>query len=61
MANPALSSPRGRGGPVSRLSLALFLILVLAVAGGTVFLLTWDIPAPLQDLEQVVPNERFPA
>ena len=61
MANPALSSSKGPSAPVSRISLALFLILILAVAGGTVFLLTWDIPAPLQDLEQVVPNARFPA
>ena len=46
---------------MSRLSLTLFLILILAVAGTAVFLLIWEIPAPLQDMEQVVPNARFSA
>ena len=44
---------------MSRLSLTLVLILILAIVGAAVFLLVWDIPAPLQDLEQVVPNARF--
>jgi hypothetical protein len=39
----------------------LFFTLILAVAAGVVFLVTWDIPAPLERFEQVVPNDRFPA
>ena len=46
---------------VSRVSLVLFFTLVLAVAAGAVFLVTWDIPAPLEGFEEVVPNDRFPA
>jgi hypothetical protein len=39
--------------------LTLLLILVLLV-GGAVFLATWDIPAPTQQVEKVLPDERFP-
>jgi hypothetical protein len=34
-------------------------ILVVAV-GGAVFLATWDIPAPNQQIEKVIPDDRFP-
>ncbi|MDA1132516.1 MAG: hypothetical protein O2905_04750 [Proteobacteria bacterium] len=61
MAKLADSRQPGHDSPVSRLSVALFLFLLFAVAGGAVFLLTWDIPAPLQEMRQVVPNDRFPA
>lgn len=39
--------------------LTLLLILVILV-GGAVFLATWDIPAPTQQVEKVLPDERFP-
>lgn len=45
---------------VSRVSVVLFLLLVLAIAGGAVFLATWNIPAPLHRVEQVLPSDRFP-
>ena len=38
----------------------LLLSLVLVVAGGAVFLVTWDIPAPTREVETVVPDERLP-
>jgi len=39
----------------------LVLILVLALlVGGTAFLATWDIPAPKNNIEKVLPDDRFP-
>ena len=37
------------------------LVLILAVLiGGGVFLATWEIPAPVTDVERVIPDDRFP-
>lgn len=35
-------------------------VLLVAVAGGGVFLATWDIPAPTTQVEKVLPDDRFP-
>ena len=41
--------------------LRLFLLaFLLVVAGGSVFLAVWDIPAPTRQVETVVPDERLP-
>ena len=37
----------------------MLLLLLAGVIGGVVFLLTWDIPPPSQQVEKVIPNERF--
>ena len=42
---------------INRLLLVLLLVLVL---GGTVFLVTWEIPAPTARVERVVPDDKFP-
>lgn len=34
--------------------------ILLAIVGGVVFLLTWDIPPPSAEVEKVIPNDRFP-
>ena len=44
---------------MSRLSVVVLLVLVIAIAGGAVFLLTWDIPPPTRTIETIVPNDRF--
>jgi hypothetical protein len=44
---------------MSRLTVVVLLILVVAIAGGAVFLLTWDIPPPTRIIEKIVPNDRF--
>ena len=49
-----------RRAAVSRISFILFIFLILAVGAGAMFLATWDIPAPLQRIEQELPNDRFP-
>jgi hypothetical protein len=35
-------------------------LLVVAVAGGVGFLSMWDIPAPTQHVEHVIPDARLP-
>ena len=42
---------------INRLLLVLLLVMVL---GGTVFLVTWDIPPPTARIERVVPDDTFP-
>jgi hypothetical protein len=39
--------------------LALSAVLV-AVAGGGLFLITWDIPPPTTQVEKILPDESFP-
>ena len=33
-----------------------FLLLVLLLLGGTVFLMNWDIPAPTTTVEKIIPH-----
>jgi hypothetical protein len=49
-----------RFGGMRKLYLTIFMILALAVAGGGVFLATWDIPPPASSVERVLPDDRFP-
>lgn len=41
-------------------SIVVLSLLILALAGGGVFLATWEIPAPTAKVEKVIPDERFP-
>ncbi|MEQ8396721.1 hypothetical protein [Thalassobaculum sp.] len=43
-----------------RFTLFLLILILLTLAGGALFLLTWDIPAPTASVEKVIPNDRFP-
>jgi len=45
---------------MSRLSRALAILILVAVAGGAIFLMTWDIPPPTAQIERVIPNDTFP-
>jgi len=38
----------------------LLILVVLAIAGGGAFLMTWDIPPPTRHVEKTIPNDRFP-
>jgi len=38
---------------------ALVILAVLAVAGGIVFLGTWELPPPTKTVEKTIPNDRF--
>lgn len=40
---------------------AIFLVVVVGVVvGGAVFLAGWDIPPPSRDVEETLPDDRFP-
>lgn len=43
-----------------RLTIFLLFLILLVLAGGAAFLVTWDIPAPTAPVEKVIPNDRFP-
>ena len=47
-------------GIMSRLLGALIVLALIVVAGGSIFLATWEIPAPSKTVERVIPDERFP-
>ncbi len=62
-----------KGGPLERrlfasevkefmksVSIIVLVLLILGLAGGGVFLATWEIPAPKAKVEKVIPDERFP-
>ncbi len=43
-----------------RISTVLILFLLTSLAGGALFLATWDIPAPSAPVERVLPDDNFP-
>ncbi|MFQ5764702.1 MAG: hypothetical protein ACE5GT_07230 [Rhodospirillales bacterium] len=45
---------------MKNVSRVVFLLLVVLLAGGAAFLATWDIPAPVKQVERVLPDARFP-
>ncbi|UEM02981.1 hypothetical protein JL101_023900 [Skermanella rosea] len=45
---------------MSRLLSVLIVLVLIVAAGGSVFLATWDIPAPSRTVERVIPDDRFP-
>ena len=46
---------------MSKFIAALIAVLVLILAGGLVYLMTADIPAPSQSVTKTIDNDRFPA
>ncbi|MEO1020109.1 MAG: hypothetical protein AAFY56_20825 [Pseudomonadota bacterium] len=38
----------------------LVVCLLVIVLGGSIFLITWDIPPPIREVEYVVPEDRMP-
>ena len=44
---------------MNKIYLAAIPAAVLVVAIGVLFAITWDMPAPTQQVEKVVPDERF--
>jgi hypothetical protein len=45
---------------MSKAPFILIVVVAAVVVGGAVFLATWDIPAPTQRVEKVLPNDRSP-
>lgn len=48
-----------RGG-MGKLTIALVIVIILALLGGMAFLAFWSPPPPSAPVEKVIPNERFP-
>lgn len=45
---------------MKNLSTLVFITVVAIVVGGGVFLATWDIPAPVNNIERTIPDDKFP-
>jgi HAMP domain-containing protein len=43
-----------------KLTLWVIVAIALFLGGGFAFLSTWRIPAPTSQIEQVIPNDKFP-
>lgn len=46
---------------MSKITQILLVVIAVAVVGGTVFLMTWDIPAPSEKVSKTLNNDRFPS
>jgi len=44
---------------MKKIPLIVLLIIVGLAVGSAVFLVTWDIPAPISKVEKVIPNDKF--
>jgi Flp pilus assembly protein CpaB len=42
-----------------KVSIIIFVVVILTVVAGLVFLSTWNIPAPADQVEKVIPNEKL--
>lgn len=45
---------------MSTINRVLIVLLLVVVLGGTVFLVTWEIPPPTARVERVLPDDQFP-
>jgi hypothetical protein len=45
---------------MARFWLVVIVLLLLVLAGGAIYLMVADIPAPTQNVEKVLPGEMFP-
>jgi hypothetical protein len=46
--------------PMATINRLLLVLLLVMVLGGTVFLVTWEIPPPTARVERVLPDDTFP-
>ncbi|MGA8755710.1 MAG: hypothetical protein WB611_05165 [Stellaceae bacterium] len=45
---------------MSKLTIGVIVVVVLAVLGGALFLALWNPPAPTAPVQKVLPDARFP-
>ncbi len=50
-----------QGRLMSKLKKVILMMITVALAAGTVFLMTWDIPAPSENVSKTLSNDRFPS
>jgi hypothetical protein len=55
----AAAQVSNRGG-MGKFTIALVIVVVLALLGTMAFLAFWNPPPPSAPVEKVIPNERFP-
>lgn len=46
---------------MSKVTQIIIALAALAIVGGGVFLMTWDIPAPSEKVTKTLSNDRFPS
>jgi hypothetical protein len=45
---------------MKNISRVVFFVVIAIIVGGGAFLATWDIPAHVNIIEEVLPDDRFP-
>ena len=45
---------------MGKLTVFILVLLLLGAGGGAAFLATWEIPAPVSNVDKVLPNDQFP-
>lgn len=55
-----LTGAGNAGESMTRVTLILILVVLLAVAGGCLFLATWHFNVPRVQVDKVLPDARFP-
>jgi hypothetical protein len=45
---------------MSTITRVLLVVALVAVLGGAMFLMTWEIPAPSARIEHVIPDDKLP-
>lgn len=45
---------------MGKFALFLFILLVVGGGAGVIYLMNWDIPAPVERTEKVLPDDMFP-
>jgi len=45
---------------MSTITRVLLVVVLVTVLGGTMFLVTWEIPAPSARIERVIPDDQLP-
>ena len=46
--------------PMSKMTVFILFLLLAAVAGGGLFIVTWEIPPPTTQVEKTIPDDKFP-
>jgi hypothetical protein len=49
-----------QGTRMKNLSKLVFILVIAIIVGGGLFLATWDIPAPVNNVERTLPDNKFP-
>jgi len=45
---------------MKKISTFVFLLVITIIIGGVAFVTSWDIPAPVNNIERTIPDDKFP-